>query len=193
MIDQHTSWLNGTGRNRIHDQTRPFQFVLEMRCVHEDQLVVFFGQSDLFFENDELILRVLVQPDFTDPENIVLLEELRNQRHDLASKAWIIGFFRVNAEPAEVLNPKLGGSARFVLGELPKIVVETLSTGAIKTCPECGFGHSNAPGLRHPHVVVRGSGDHMNVWVDVLQDDAPDSDSVGPGVAPAAPFIPSAD
>ena len=95
--------------------------------MNKHHLVVLFSQSDLFFQNDQLVLRVLIQADFADTQNGLFLQEIRNQRNHLASKSRIVGFLRIDTQPREMFDPKLRGTFRLVLGELSVVVVKTLS------------------------------------------------------------------
>ena len=75
--------------------------------MNEDELIVFFCKRNLLFQNHHLVLRVLVQSNFTDPQHIVFFEKLGNQCDDFASETWIIRLFGIDAEPREMLNSKL--------------------------------------------------------------------------------------
>jgi hypothetical protein len=52
MVNQNSPRIDLAGAQRIHDQSRAFAFVLKMRRMNKNQLIVLFSQSDLLFEND---------------------------------------------------------------------------------------------------------------------------------------------
>ena len=108
--------------------------------------VVIEGELDVLLEDGEFVAGVLVEADLADAEHGGAVEELGDDRHDLAGEAGVVGFLRVDAEPAEVRDAELGGALRFVVGELAEVVVEALGRGAVEAGPEGGFADRRAAG-----------------------------------------------
>ena len=71
-------------REHIQDQVRALQLVLEVRRVHEDQLVVLHGQIDVLLEHGHFVARVPVEPDFADPEDVGSIEKFGDEREHFA-------------------------------------------------------------------------------------------------------------
>jgi len=76
----------------VEYQPRALQFVLEMRRVDKDELLVAGGQVHVHFEHPEFIARVLVQPDLADAEHVWCAQELRNEVDDLRGELNILRF-----------------------------------------------------------------------------------------------------
>ena len=91
----------------------------------EDGQVVIQGDLHMLLKDSELTLGVLVKTDFANAQDVGALDELGDEAHDFASKARVVGFLGIDAEPAEVLDGPFGGAPRLVFSELAKVVVET--------------------------------------------------------------------
>ncbi len=77
VVDDDTLWVHSRMRfEDVDDEVGAFEFVLEVWGMHEDELVVFNGELDVFFQDEEFVLRVLVETDLADAEHVWLFEEL---------------------------------------------------------------------------------------------------------------------
>ena len=64
VVDDHAAGFHAfVGEQEIHDEPRALELVLEVRGVDEDRQVAVEGELDVFLEDRELALRVLVQAD----------------------------------------------------------------------------------------------------------------------------------
>lgn len=54
---------------RIKDQPGSLEFVFKVRRMNEDELIVIRGQLDMFFQDEQFIPAVFVEPDFPDAED----------------------------------------------------------------------------------------------------------------------------
>ena len=134
----------GCAALHVEDHPGARVFVVEMRCVDEDLLIVFNGQINMFEKNGRFVARVLVQANFADTQHVGTIQELRNYLEYLAGQVHVFGFFGVDAEPCEVLDAVLRGSLGFELGQLTKIIVETFDTAAIESGPKRGLADRHA-------------------------------------------------
>src|SRR4051812_6246643 len=112
-----------------------------MGRVHENQLIVASRQLDMLFEHADLVFAVLIEANLTDPKNVGAFEELGDKSQNIAGELEIFGFLGVDAQPAKVWQTELCGSARFVFGQLAKVIKETVSGTAIESCPEGRFAN----------------------------------------------------
>ena len=70
VVDQHPARIDlPVAPDRVHDKHRALELVFEVGRVDEDKLVVLRGKVDLGFEDFELVLRVLVEPDLADAQD----------------------------------------------------------------------------------------------------------------------------
>ena len=138
--------------------------------MNKNKLVAILCKGKVLFQDGHLVLRVLVQADFTDAQHVVGLHELRNDAEYLGGEADIFGFLRIDAQPTVVVDAVLRGASRFCLGELAEIVPEALHRAPVEACPECRLGDRDAACLRHPAIVVCGAGHHVDVGIDVIAE-----------------------
>ncbi len=184
VIDDDAGGIDaGIGKEDVDDEAGAFEFVFEVGGVDEDQLVVASGEIDVLFEDLELVAGVFVETDFADAEDVGAVEELRNQGEDIVGEFEVFRFFRVDAEPAEVGEAEFGGAFRFVVGELGKVIEETVGGFPVVTGPESGFANGGATGGDHGEVIVGRAADHVAVWFDIAHDQ-----DFGAG-APEAPWV----
>ena len=134
----------------------------------KDELIGFDGQIDMFLKNGGFIARILVEPNLADAQHAGLLEKLGNHGDDFAGKGDILGFFGIDAEPAIVLDAKLGRPLGLDFDKLPKIIAKSLDAAPIEAGPKSRLAHGDATALRHALIIVGHAGDHVNMRVDVF-------------------------
>lgn len=168
VIDDDTAGVEfGPRKKGIEDQFCALEFVLKMRGVDQDELLMLQGQIDLPFQNGDFVAAVFVESDFANAKDIGFLEEFRNQGNDIAGNGQIFGFFGVDAEPTVVREMKFFRPFWFMLGQLGKIIVKTLRGSPIKSGPECRFTNSAAAGQGHGLIIVGRPADHVTVGFNI--------------------------
>ena len=110
----------------IENQPRAFVLVLEMRRVHEDQLIVPRSEIDVLLQHLQFVARVFVQPDFADAQHIRPIQKLRNERDHILRQFRVLGFLGIDAEPGEMRQAEFRGALRLVVRQLAKIIVKAL-------------------------------------------------------------------
>jgi len=167
VIDQHPAGGDGRVGQGVQNQPRALALVLQMRGVHQDQLIEPAGEVDLLFKDGQFVAAVFVQADLADSEHVRLVEERGDQLHDFPCERGVFRLLGVDAEPTVVGDAELGRPLRFDLGQLAEVIVKPVGAGAIEPGPESRLGHRDAAGLGHALVVVGGAADHVNVRIDV--------------------------
>jgi len=152
----------------IEGESGAFDFVFEVGGVDEDGEIVFLSHFDVFFKNGEFVDRVFVHANFTNTEDGRLIEKVGDDGHHFAGKSGVVCFFRVDAEPAVVVDPVFGGALGFVIRELAVVVVKPLGGCAVESRPECRFADGFAASEGHRLVIVSRATDHVGVWFDVF-------------------------
>ena len=170
VVDDDAVAINVSVVQGVEDEAGSLQFVLEVRGVDEDGKVEFFSKFDVFLEDGELVFGVLVEADFTDAEDVGLVDEVRDEGHHFAGEDGVLGFLGIDAEPAKMLDAKFCSTGWFVFGELTVVVIESLGGRAVETGPESRFAKSLATNLGDGLIVGRGSADHVGMWLDVFHD-----------------------
>ena len=122
----------------------------------------------MFEEHNRLVPRVLVEPDFADPQHAGAVEELRDHRDHLTRQRDVLGLFGVDAQPGEMLNAKPPRPLRLERGELLEIVAKALDAPPVVPRPEGRLAYSDAAHFGQRLVVVRGPRDHVNMRIDVV-------------------------
>ena len=151
----------------LQGQARAFALVLQVRGVDENELVVPRGEIYVLFEDFQFVPRVFVEADFADAQHIRAVKELRDQRENFAGESEVFGLLGIDAKPAIVSEAELGGTLRFVAGELAKVIVKASGGTAVETGPEGWFAHGQAAGGDHGAVIIRYPADHVGVGLDV--------------------------
>ena len=64
----------------IQDHPRPLILIFQMRGVYQDLLIVFYRDFEVLDKNRGFVFGILVQADFTNPQHIWAIEEVRDQR-----------------------------------------------------------------------------------------------------------------
>jgi len=82
----------------------------------------------------------------------------------------VFSLLRVDTHPRVMLDTVLRRPLRLVLRDLEKVIAKTLHVPAVPARPECGFADGDTAHLGQRLVVVRRSGHHMNVGIDVIHD-----------------------
>ncbi len=126
-----------------------------------DKLVIFQGELDLLFEDDHLIFCIEIEADLSDAEHRRLGEKVRNKRDDFAGKRHVFSLFRIDADPAVVLDQVLGRPCGLELRDVGEVIMKRLGGGAVVARPEGRFAARNGMHARHPFVILRGAGDHV--------------------------------
>ena len=92
VIDDHALRLDPrVGLERIEDQPRALELVLEVRRVDEDELVVPRREVDVLLEHLQFVARVLVQPDLADAEHVRPVEKLRDDAQHFVRERHVLG------------------------------------------------------------------------------------------------------
>ena len=79
----------------------------------------------MLFEHGDFVAAVFVQADLADPEDVRPSDELRNDRQDVVSQLQVFRFFWINAEPAEMRQPKIRRALRFAFGQEREVISKT--------------------------------------------------------------------
>ena len=108
----------------------------------------------MLLKDGRLVARVLVQADFADAEDVRLVEELGDQRDDLARQRDVLGLLGVDAQPGVVLDAELRGALRLDLGEMAEVIAEALGAAAVEAGPEGRLADGDAAAVGHAMVVV---------------------------------------
>jgi histidinol dehydrogenase len=172
MIDEHMLGLYSLFifQNRS-DDGRALVLVMQVGRVDQNHLSVFGSYLDLFLEDRDFIRRILIQSDFTNTKNARMMQQGRNQLDHLPRQLHVFRFLGIDANPAVMIDPILGGSERFHLREKPKVIGEAGSRRTIITRPEGGFTDRDDAAASHVLIIVSRSADAVNVGIDELHAD----------------------
>ena len=172
MIDNDPAGLDPrVAFEHINDESRPFQFIFEMRSMNEDHLIVAGRQINMFLQNLHFVPAVLVEPNLTDPEYGWSIQKFRDDCDHFFRELYILRFFRVDAEPREMRKAEFCGALRFMFRELAKIIIKSMHRTAIETGPKCRFTDRLAASRYHIQIIVGDSTYHVTVWLDVAHSD----------------------
>lgn len=166
----------GIGPEMLQNFERPFRaanFILQMRRMDENHLVIVDGHLNLLFEDRFFVGRRLVKADLTDAEHVRFVEELRHFRQHLSRECWVLSFLWIDGHPREVLNSVEGCSGWFGRRQLVEVVDERFGVLAIKTGPKRGLGDGDDARHGHALIVPRRTGHGVIVWLDELHGEVP--------------------
>ncbi len=187
VVDQDAATVNSRiATQHIQDHTRSLILVFQVGRVDQDLLVVPDGQFHVLKKDGRFVLRILVQSDLADSQDVGAVQKLRDHRQHFARERNVLSFLRVDAQPSEVLNPELSGTLGLRLGQLPKVIAKTIDAAPVKTGPESRFTKGNAPHLGQRFIVVRSPRNHVNVGVNVVHGHSPEG---GVGVPQLRPRL----
>ena len=168
MIDDATFRFDaGIIFQSIHDQAGALVLIFKMWSVNKNQLVAFRSNLDVLFQNDEFIPTIFVETDFSDTENVGLVDEFGDQCQHVVCKLDVFRFLRIYAKPGKMWQTELGGTLGFVLGELTEVIVKSIGRASVKARPKSRFADGLASGSDHGQVIVGGAADHVAMWFDV--------------------------
>ena len=152
----------------------PFNFVFEMRRVDgELQLIVPGRKINVPLQHFDFISAVLVQADFADAQYGGAIQEIRNDREDIVGKFEVLGFLRVDAQPAEVRGrPNLAARLGSCSVNWQKIIVKTIRRNWRSKPAQKALRFGKPPGNRpwpcgHLNHPVRDAADHVGMRLDV--------------------------
>ena len=74
----------------VNDQARPLPFVLQVRSVDENELVVTRRQIDVQFQHFHFVAGIFVQPDLADAKHIGPVQEFWNNRQHFLRQLHIL-------------------------------------------------------------------------------------------------------
>jgi len=127
VVDDHPPGCDAPMRPQdIEDQPRALLLVLEVWGVHEDQLVVLHRQLDVLLQHLELIEGVAIQPDFADPEHVLLVEKIRDHLENIVRERQILRLLGVQAKPTEMREEEFGRAGRFIHRQLTEIIAKAI-------------------------------------------------------------------
>lgn len=158
----------GVPIEHVQNHARALIFVLQVRRVDKDQFLRLRRQFDVLQEHGAFIAGVLVEANFPYPQHIGLSQIAWNELDDFSSQGDIFRLFGIDAEPRVMLNAESACPFRLDLREVAKIVIKAVHRAAIESSPEGRFTDRHAATPGHAVIIVRGSGDHVDVWVDVV-------------------------
>ena len=168
MVDDDALRLHDTvGLEAIHDEARALTLILEVRCVHENHLVILHREGDVLLEHLHLIARVLVEADFADAEHRRGFQKFWDEREDVGGERHVFRLLRIDAEPRVMRQAVLGGALGLMLRQLAEVVVEAIGRLAVEARPESWLADRRAAREDHRLVVIRGAAHHVAVWFDI--------------------------
>ena len=107
VVDQHSTGIDGRlVPYRFHDQPGSFLFVFEVWGVHEDERLVLGRDLEVFFQDAKFVFRVLVEPNLSDPQNVVFGQEIEN---DLDRRDFTINAMAIEISEKLIGNDEPGG------------------------------------------------------------------------------------
>ena len=127
VINQDSTRIDGRlVPHRFHDQSGSLLFVFEVWGVHENESLVLGCDLEVFFQDAQLVFGVLVEPNFSDPQNVVFGQEFGDHLHHFSGKANIFSFFWIDTQPSEMVDAVGAGSGGFNGGELVEVIAKAL-------------------------------------------------------------------
>ena len=151
----------------VQDQASPFEFVLEVGRMHQNQLLVPRCKIYVHFQDFQFIAGIFVQANLADAQDIPSLQELGNDRNDFFRELYIFGFFGIDAQPRKMRKAELCRPLWLMLGQLTKIIMKSIDGTAIESRPKRGLAHRLAACGGDFDVVIRDAADHVGVRFDV--------------------------
>ena len=122
----------------------------------------------MFAKNRGFVFCVFVEADFADAQHAGAVDEFGDHGDHFPRQRDVLGFLGVDAQPGVMLNPRPAGPRRFEFGQLAKVIAKTVDAAAVESRPERRFADGDAAHPRHPLVVIRHTGNHVHVGVDVI-------------------------
>ena len=145
-------------------------FILQVRCMNQNQLIIFDGLLDLCFENLFFVLSGFVKTDFAYTQYSRFLIKLRHVLEHFAAEFRVLCFFGVHGNPAVMLDAIFGGTRWFEFTDLVKVIYKRFRIQTVKAGPECRFRNGNYAGHGHAFVVLCCTGDRVIMRLNDLHN-----------------------
>src|ERR1051326_8433690 len=130
--------------------------------------MILYCQIDMIEEGRKFVAGHSIDANFANTEHVRLVKIVRNEGQHLLRQNTIFALFRIETEPAIMLDPILCRPCGLKGGQTLKVVREDDRRHTIIASPECRFADCDATSQSHLFIIVSSSRDHVSVDIYIF-------------------------